>query len=688
MKVILIKRPLLLYLFLFGFFAFSFHLLEPTGKTDRPLKIYWFIPDGLRAETEVFKIEEWARQGELPNLKRMLEEGAFGYSKPVFPSHTPVNFATLMTGFSPRVHGVSDGAMRRPGYPLKMVVQGGFSSTAKRVPSIWTLFENQDHNVSLLSVPGSTPPELNRGQTIRGRWGSWGVELPAIIFHSDRDLQLKEEMGVNRRVFTYGSELTRFVSLRTPESWALPLPKSFSPLLEVNLHNWGLDLWALLGDSADDGRVSYDRLWLSLDKSSFLAELKVGESSSWIPAQVEWETKNDYNEQTPKKSTLERELSKIRIATSMRIRLIEMGDPSQFRLRILYDSNNLYSVQPTQLSERMRQRLGPMVDHVDNYPPQLIYRNADKETFLEEMELSFKWHESAVSFLVNDLQSEVVIHSLYSPNQMLTSRWWLPYLDPRSPLYKDLDETQRERLWGEVKAMYKAVDRILGQILDQRDPSTYVVLSSDHGALPLWKEVRLNNLFAQKGWLKTRQGAEGLEVDWERSQVVFLQMNHIYINPDGLGGPFARAQGSRYEALRREVSELLRQLQDSENQQSPVSGVWTAEAAPEELDLPLDRVGDLIVGNRPPYLWAEDLSRDGQIFVRTKKGGYKQGVDANDPGLLTPFAIIGPRIKKGARLSEVIRHQDQPATILSLFGVPSSQPLPGRVLTEIIEGNP
>jgi predicted AlkP superfamily pyrophosphatase or phosphodiesterase len=61
-------------------------------------KIYWLIPSGLRADTGDFNVYKWAREGKLPNLKRMMDEGAYGYSVPDFPSSTPVNYATLITG--------------------------------------------------------------------------------------------------------------------------------------------------------------------------------------------------------------------------------------------------------------------------------------------------------------------------------------------------------------------------------------------------------------------------------------------------------------------------------------------------------------------------------------------------------------------------------------------------------------
>ena len=72
-------------------------------------KLYWFIPDGMRADPDLFDIFKWAEEGQLPNIKRMMDNGAYGYSIPTFPSHTPTNFATLFTGAYPLKHGVADG---------------------------------------------------------------------------------------------------------------------------------------------------------------------------------------------------------------------------------------------------------------------------------------------------------------------------------------------------------------------------------------------------------------------------------------------------------------------------------------------------------------------------------------------------------------------------------------------------
>src|SRR5690606_24465322 len=123
----------------------------------------------------------------------------------------------------------------------------------------------------------------------------------------------------------------------------------------------------------------------------------------------------------------------------------------------------------------------------------------------------------------------------YTPNQMLTSRWWMGHLDPQSPRYNEVNESERTKLWEEVLSMYQGIDRVLGTILDHADDKTLIVFSSDHGAIPLFREVRLNNLFAKEGLLKVYKDADGLmKIDWAKSKVVFLKMDSIFINPNGL----------------------------------------------------------------------------------------------------------------------------------------------------------
>jgi len=672
---------------------FSFYTVRPglSQRSERvnPWKLYWFVPDGLRADPDVFNMFRWAREGKLPNIRRMMEEGSYGYSIPVFPSHTPVNFATLFTGVSPQRHGVADGPIRVQGYPLKIVSYTGFSSVAKTIDPLWYTLEQAGKVVSLLSIPGSTPPEITNGNVIKGRWGGWGVEFPNLIFHSDDDEKFRELLGWNDKVFQFGKKLTEFVKASEPGGWMLELPKSFSPLREINLRNWERDLFVLLVDSTDDGQVNYDHAYFSVDKKDFLFNLREGQWSDWFPIDLGYRLQRNYQENVPQRLELEQELSKLTFSSQARVKVIKLGDADFFRIRVLYDGLNESVALPQTLSKELHEAAGPMVDFVDNFPPQLVYFPEDKQTFLEESEMSFAWHAQAQKYFFEKVNQDVFIQSIYSPNQMLTSRWWMGHIDPAARAFAATPADVRERAHEEVLAMYRHIDDMIGEALRRRSPDAFVVLSSDHGVVPLNFEVKLNNLFAKKGWLKfTEDKSTGvLHIDWAKTKVVFLNMNHVFLKPEGLGGDYRPSKGSEYKKLRDQVVQVLRELRDNEGG-TPLAEVHTREEA-GQWGLPGERVGDLVIANRAGYGWIEDVTKDMDVFSTSLKGGYKQAVlPEQSKGLWTPFLIVGPGVKAGHEISRPIHHIEQYPTVLKLLGVEPTYAPDAPALSEIFEGDP
>lgn len=634
------------------------------GSVARAERLFWFIPDGMRADPELFNVFEWAKQGKLPNIKKMMEQGSYGYSIPVFPSHTPVNFATLVTGAYPKTHGVADGPMHVEGRPLGEVSVGGFSSIAKTVPPLWVTMEDRGKEVALLSIPGSTPPELDDGITVRGRWGGWGADFHAVNFQSGTDPVEMQRQRAASKLFFFGPELTSHVEARPASGWGTT-PATFSPPLEVEMEAWGTSIFAYVFDSSDNQAVDYDRVLFSLDKQGVFAGLGKGEWSAWNPIRLSWKGRT--------------------VDSHVRVKVIRLGTGKvagsvSFRIRCLYNNLNKTMTKPYYVADELAEGVGPMVDFADNFPPQLIHYEEDKKTFLEEADMSFQWHREAAKFMMNSYTPEIFIHDIYTPNQMLTSRWWLGYVDPASERYDEVTEKQREGLWEEVHGMYQKLDDILGEYLKVAGDDTLVVLSSDHGAVPLNKWVNLNNLFAREGLLKYRVNPKtGVpEIDWEHSQVVYLKMDNIYIHPDGLSGNWRRARGPEYEALRDRVLGLLQSL-ETDAGQKPVEAVVKWEAVKAHWNLPEGRVGDLIVANRPGFGWNEQVSPDLEIFSVPLKSGYKQAILPGDnKGMWTPFVIMGPGVKKNHEITRPILQVDQYPTIMKLMGMD---------IPEFVEGN-
>lgn len=602
-----------------------------TSAPKSPVKLYWFIPDGMRAEPDLFNIYAWAREGKLPNIKKLMDRGTYGYSYPNFPSHTPTNFATLLTGSMPEIHGVDDGPMREVGKPLDAVAVPGFRSTAKKVAPIWKTLEEAGMKVAILSVPGSTPPEIQKGVVIRGRWGGWGADFAPLNFETMGDLTQRKKQGRGTKLFFFGPQLTQYIDAVKPDGWE-NAPMSFSDAVEVTLTGWGTPVYAYIYDSTNDGKSSSDRVMFSLDKKTKLGDVAVGGWTDWQPISLTWKTAD----------------ASVPVASHIKAGVIKLGDNGFYRIRLIYDALNKHITFPETAAETLEKSVGPMVDFADNFPAQLIYYPEDKKAFMDEAALSFDWHTKAVTSMVKDFSPDVVIHDIYTPNQMLTSKWWMSGVDPKSASYSSLSPADRQKLWNEVQDMYVKLDGMIGEILKVADANTYIVLSSDHGAVPLDRNVNLNNVFAKKGWLKFTIHPKTGEpiIDWARSQVIYLKMAHVYINPNGLAGKYTRATGSAYESLRTDVIDTLKNLKD-ENGVAPVVDVVKWEDAKSYMQLDPDRIGDLVIANTPGYGWNEEMTADLAPFSVPIVAGYKQAIKAVDvPGMWTPFIMSGPGIKK------------------------------------------
>lgn len=372
----------------------------------------------------------------------------------------------------------------------------------------------------------------------------------------------------------------------------------------------------------------------------------------------------------------------IDVKTQFYATVIKLDDDGFFRVRLFYNNLNEYNTEPDEAASKLIADTGPMVDFVDNFPAQLVYYPEDKNTFVEEMNKSFEWHVRAVASMIKNFKAGIILHDIYSPNQMLTSRWWMGYVDPRSARYNQVSEEERKVLWDEVLGMYQQLDKIIGEIIDNSDKNTYIVLSSDHGAVPLDKFVNLNNYFVSKGWLKFQIDDKTGEpiIDWQNSKVIYLKMAHVYINPQGLAGDYHRPDGEEYETLRDQVITSLKELDD--NGVKPVVDIVKWEDTKDYLQLDPDRVGDLVIANSPGYGWNEEMTSDLRLFDEPLISGYKQAIYSADvPGMWTPFMIAGPGIKKNNFLGESpIDLIDEYPAIMKALGVVSPDYIDGKLL--------
>ncbi|MCL4424737.1 MAG: alkaline phosphatase family protein, partial [Firmicutes bacterium] len=101
-------------------------------------------------------LEEYVRDGHLPNISRLLALGSYARAHSVFPGITPVNWATIATGAYPGTHGITDFLIHESGEPLDSF-RNAFRSNELKAETLWQTAERNGLKVATINFPGSWP---------------------------------------------------------------------------------------------------------------------------------------------------------------------------------------------------------------------------------------------------------------------------------------------------------------------------------------------------------------------------------------------------------------------------------------------------------------------------------------------------------------------------------------------------
>ncbi|OLC17254.1 MAG: hypothetical protein AUH29_02410 [Candidatus Rokubacteria bacterium 13_1_40CM_69_27] len=211
------------------------------------------------------------------------------------------------------------------------------------------------------------------------------------------------------------------------------------------------------------------------------------------------------------------------------------------------------------------------------------------------------------------------------------------------------------------------VDGLIGRFLAtlpaaELTDHTVLFVVSDHGFLPVAREIRMNVRLRQLGALRVDAGGR---VSGGEARFV---MNH------GAGYLYALGAGN-HERLLRDLAAELAALEG-------VAGVWT-EAGYAALGLPTPsenaHVGDLLVEAAPGYCFVDDARGDDIVGPPRYRGTHGQRPTYPDNGAF--FLAAGPGIARGKRLAQ-IRSRDVAPTLAHVLGLKIGA-TEGRALGEV-----
>lgn len=106
----------------------------------------------------------WIESGDLPNLQKLVEQGASGKLRTTLPPISSSSWSSFLTGVNPGKHGLVDFVY--PGadsYKVSMI-----NATSRRTRSLWNWLNDAGFKVGLLGIPTTYPTEPVNGFMISG----------------------------------------------------------------------------------------------------------------------------------------------------------------------------------------------------------------------------------------------------------------------------------------------------------------------------------------------------------------------------------------------------------------------------------------------------------------------------------------------------------------------------------------
>lgn len=134
-------------------------------------------------------IEPLVKQGRLPNVASLMENGVWGRLESTIPFLTPVAWTSISTGVNPGKHGIYDVMA----YTTERQEMRFVNSTMRKVKPVWSILSEQGKKVGVINVPLTYPPEKVNGFIIPGMFTPDG--LSNFIYPPELQTEIENRFG-------------------------------------------------------------------------------------------------------------------------------------------------------------------------------------------------------------------------------------------------------------------------------------------------------------------------------------------------------------------------------------------------------------------------------------------------------------------------------------------------------------
>jgi predicted AlkP superfamily phosphohydrolase/phosphomutase len=229
---------------------------------------------------------------------------------------------------------------------------------------------------------------------------------------------------------------------------------------------------------------------------------------------------------------------------------------------------------------------------------------------------------------------------------------------------------------------YQQMDAVLGRVVEDLDENTTLLVMSDHGFGPFYREFNLNTWLVENGYLVPRRSWKraGTDIftnaDWSRTRAYGLGLNALYLNLKGRERAGIVEAEDREELLQ-EITRGLLAVRDPDTGEPAISRVYRREEVyhgPHVAEAP-----DLLIG----YGWGYRAGWE------TSLGELSANVFSDNAAIWSGDHCVDHTLVPGVVLSNrKIQHPaprltDLAPTILAEFGL---EKLPAMTGTPVFSG--
>jgi len=602
------------------------------------------------------RLEKHVKDGGLPTIKKMMEGGVFAENCLVpYPTVTPPNWTTIVTGAWAGTHGITDFHVHKPGDPLDKVHQG-FTTDDCQAEYIWESAEKAGKKVVVINYPCSWPPRVKNGIVVAGAGLSpneWriGEDLPG--------LKAKVGFCTEQIVTTQVLPLSRKVEFKSAEGWQNAPKSNGEEDLEAQFRlrmgsskynaepiNWFL----LVQDSQGQG---YDKVTLSPTRNF--------QDAFFTLSRGEW-SKKIYTDVRLKSG----ETKKVHF----RGKLIELSnDADQFKLYLsamgIEDDDYVY---PRELGKEIHSEEGLMAftGGYMAYSLDLI----DMDTYMEIQHFHDIWLADLATYILKNKPWDLLTMHFHAPDWFYHAA--MTDLDPQTTP----DPKRREWAENAERKMYASLDGMLGRIMEAAGKEAITFLVSDHGAVADGPPFNPYDALVPAGLAVLEKGEREWDVggvladharfivNWEKSKAVPQRDLYIYVNLKGRD-PNGIVEPEDYQKVQQQIIDALYDFRDPKNGKRVISMAITKEDA-RILGLYGDRVGDVVYALNPEY-----GAQHGQQLPASELGSGNQR---------SIMLMSGPGFKKGYRLKRTMWLTDIVPTACHLLNWPVPKDTEGAVV--------